>query len=124
MLAVFFAIRIKIRDSEFMMFLFFSQLYGFSFGCKANADQRDLGLQALGQEMFPSIDQLVKPPVKPSVCHFSEFYNPDEYNGGCTREERRMNIVEDAVQKILTDYSDELVSLLYADFDEAQGMAF
>ena len=93
------------------------------FGCKANADQRDLGLQVLGQEMFPSIDQLVKPPVKPSVCHFSEFYNPDDYNGGCTREERRMKIVEDAVQKIFTDYSDELVSLPYADFDEAQGMA-
>jgi len=29
-----------------MMILFFSQLYGFSFGCKANADQRDLGIQA------------------------------------------------------------------------------
>ena len=95
-----------------MMILFFSQLYGFSFGCKANADQRDLGIQAL-----------VKPPVKPSVCHFSEFYDPDDYAGGCKREERRMKIVEDAAQNILTDYSDELVSLFYADFDEAQGMA-
>ena len=34
-----------------------------------------------------------------------------------------MKIVKDAVQKILADYSDELVSLFYADFDEAQGMA-
>ena len=34
-----------------------------------------------------------------------------------------MKIVEDAVQIILTDFSDELVSLFYADFDEAQGMA-
>ena len=106
-----------------MMFLFFSQLYGFSFGCKANADQRDLGIQALVQEIFPSTGLVVKPPGKPSVCHFSEFYNPDDYAGGCKREERRMKIVEDAVQKILTDYSDELVSLFYADLDEAQGMA-
>ena len=80
-------------------------------------------IQALVQEIFPSTDRIVKPPVKPSVCHFSEFYNPDDYAGGCKREERRIKIVEDAVQIILTDFSDELVSLFYADFDEAQGMA-
>ena len=80
-------------------------------------------IQALVQEIFPSTDRVVKPPVKPSVCHFSEFYNPDDYDGGCKREERRIEIVQDAVQIILIDYSDELVSLFYADFDEAQGMA-
>ena len=105
-----------------MMFLFFSQLYGFSFGCKANADQRDLGIQAL-QEIFPSTDRVVKPPLRPTVCHFSEFYYPDDYIGGCKREERRMKIVEDEVRNILTGYNDELASILYADFDEAQGMA-
>ena len=104
------------------MFLFFSQLYGFSFGCKANADQRDLGIQALNQEIFPSTDRVVKPPVEIPVCHFSEFYHPHDYIGGCKREERRMKIVRDAVEQILTDYNDELASILYADLNEAKGM--
>ena len=110
-----------------MMIFIFSQFYGVSFGCKANADQRDLGIESI----VPSFEENLiipggrpKPPVpKPYVCHFSEFYHPGDYIGGCKRENRRMKIVEDAVGSILKDFSDDIANILYTDVYEAQGMA-
>ena len=109
------------------MIFIFSQFYGVSFGCKGNADQRDLGI---ADRWFPTGTESVgyRPPIIPSFdefCHFDEFYTyPNDFIVDCEREKRRMNIVEEAVQNILTDFSDGLASIFYADHEEAQGLAF
>ena len=108
------------------MIFIFSQFYGVSFGCKANADQRDLGVQGFGDRWIPTVPN--EPPVIPSFdefCHFDEFYTyPNDFIVDCEREKRRMNIVEEAVQNILTDFRDGLATIFYADHEEAQGLAF
>ena len=96
------------------MIFIYIQLYSVSFGCRANDDQRTPG----------------RGRPQPPTCHFS-YFNTDkvndfcyEENDFCERENQRINIVEDAVQNILTDFSNELASILNVNHDEAQGLAF